>query len=121
MIIFTPIIGKMLDMKNSLILLLIISILLALSCEKNPVGDNSEVNYDIFVAGLDNHRACYWKNGTKVSLSSLVSYATSIAISGTDIFIAVCESNNTTTNACYWKNDTKISLSSSLLFSHANF
>ena len=48
--------------------------------------------------------AVYWKNGVMVKLGNPPSYASSIAISGTDVYIAGIAEVNNIYSAVYWKN-----------------
>jgi hypothetical protein len=69
---------------------------------------------DIYVAGNANYtmpagggvttEAVYWKNGTMVKLGNAPSYASSIVISGTDVYIAGIAEVNNVYCAVYWKN-----------------
>ena len=79
---------------------------------------NRQVNnlpVDIYVAGDKNSVATYWKNGQQVTLRSESpnSAATSIAVVGTDVYVAGWEGdaflygNNT---AKYWKNGQEVFL-----------
>lgn len=79
----------------------------------NKQPDNSPV--DIYVAGMNDSKAVYWKNGQGVILSSQSSeaVATAIEVVGTDVYVAGEEGdlfvykNN---RAKYWKNGTEVML-----------
>ncbi|MBD8082080.1 hypothetical protein [Chryseobacterium caseinilyticum] len=58
------------------------------SCRENDIEENLEKkvsSYDLYIAGRENSKACYWKNGTKVNL-----------VSGDDIYLEkiFVENNN---------------------------
>jgi hypothetical protein len=73
-----------------------------LASEANGVAT---LGTDVYVAGVEGGRACYWKNGAITYLEEGPSRASSIAISGTDIVIAGWAFNEEKARwACYWKN-----------------
>lgn len=80
---------------------------------------------DIYTAGWsvlsDNTTevASYWKNGTRVQLTSGYSEAYGIAINGNDMYVvgAVFDDNRLNYQPVYWKNNTEVSLAA---FSNAN-
>lgn len=90
------------------------------SCKKCiPIVPPSTDSVNVYVAGWDNINpknyvsAKYWKNEVPVVLSQAqdLGYANSIAISGTDVYVAGYEVFNATTyQAVYWKNGTKVLL-----------
>jgi hypothetical protein len=74
---------------------------------------------DVYVAGVvynnqnnNNSIATYWKNGVAVSLGgfTLGSSASSIAVSGSDIYVAGVGSNGGQDIATYWKNGVSVPL-----------
>ena len=76
------------------------------------------VGSDVYVAGNDQTTglssiACYWKNGTKTNLSTVLSEALAIAVDGSDVYIVgrYWVGSGSGTIACYWKNGTKTDLS----------
>ncbi|HJW16064.1 MAG TPA: hypothetical protein VJ499_03040, partial [Flavisolibacter sp.] len=79
----------------------------------NPPGNNSPV--DIYVAGDLNGIATYWKNGQAVTLKSKSnnSGATSIAVAGSDIYVAGWDGDGFVQRsniAKYWKNGEPVEL-----------
>ena len=83
-----------------------------------PASTGDSVN--VYVAGNDYNatthatNAVYWKNGNEVVLSdpNHNAFATSIVISGKDIYVAGYEVNDTNYVAKYWKNGVAVSLTS---------
>jgi hypothetical protein len=72
---------------------------------------------DVYVAGVSNNLAVYWKNGAKTYLTDGSigrSFASSIVVNGSDVYVAGYESYGTgltTKNkAKYWKNGTEVVL-----------
>ena len=70
------------------------------------VNDMFVQNNDVYVAGIawngGKQVATYWKNSTKIFLSEEYTVATSIFVSGNDVYVSGRES----TIATYWKNGT---------------
>lgn len=81
----------------------------------------SYYNKDIYVAGYENNKACYWKNGNLISLDGADrSLARAITIHGNDIYVAGWYENGTEEKAAYWKNGIMTKLSSDSPNSGAN-
>jgi pentose-5-phosphate-3-epimerase len=61
----------------------------------------------VYIAGVYNDQACYWKDGIRVDLptsgSLAGSRATAIAVAGSNVYVVGRDSY-----ACYWKNGEKI-------------
>ena len=90
-----------------LINILVVSVLLT-ACSKNSGDDN----VDIYIAGFDNGKIVYWKNGQKTELATVTFYngnAYAIAVSGSDVYVA----GYVEQTAVYWKNGVRNDLSSS--------
>ncbi|NOS93880.1 MAG: IPT/TIG domain-containing protein [Cyclobacteriaceae bacterium] len=67
---------------------------------------------DVYVAGRQSKTALYWKNGIAVPLTngSNLSFAHSIFLYGSDIFVAGNEFNGTAKVGKYWKNGSAVNL-----------
>jgi hypothetical protein len=67
---------------------------------------------DVYIAGVDNGNAVYWKNGTEVKLEA--GAANAITVSGTDVYVTgYAYSSSSITTAAFWKNGARTSLVSS--------
>jgi len=73
---------------------------------------NSSV--DVYVVGVSNSKATLWKNGVKTFLSNSQSYAKSVYVSGSDVYVAgYVGSGISDYKATLWKNGTAQTLYSS--------
>ncbi len=95
---------------------LAIAITVNLAC---GAGSNPTIRpqSDVYAAGFEINDtgysvARYWKNGALVVLTTGThgSYAMSIAVSGSDVYVAGIESNGTNDVAKYWKNGVSVEL-----------
>ena len=59
---------------------------------------------DIYAGGYCNNTACYWKNGTIVSLTNVESYIYSLELVGTDVYAGGQYAIGSDYFACCWKN-----------------
>ncbi|SFN08184.1 hypothetical protein SAMN05421594_0884 [Chryseobacterium oleae] len=93
-------------MKNLFLLLLLTFLISCHDTDPDPVQKNV-VSFDVYVAGKENNKACYWKNNVKVDL-----------VNGTNIDPKkiIVENNNVYVFADgnFWKNNTKYDLYSYL-------
>ncbi|WP_449401256.1 hypothetical protein [Chryseobacterium wanjuense] len=74
-------------------------------------------SYDVYVAGIENNEACYWKNTVKTILSGGTDYNThQIFVNNNDIYVSGSYQNPTTyeLNYYYWKNNIKYDIAQSL-------
>lgn len=75
-----------------------------------------KVNYNVPAHNF----ACYWKNGIRTDLSIERSFATSIFVDKSDIYVAgVVFYEDSRQIACYWKNNTRIDIAKNI-GGHAN-
>jgi len=99
--------------KNILHILIAVCLLSACSKKQTPTPgqQQSTTPVDVYMAGTilasnGHYVAAYWKNGVPVKLgdSSSNSFAYSIAVNGTDIYVAGNNTINGNTVYLYWKN-----------------
>jgi hypothetical protein len=83
------------------------------SCKKSNISSTNppppaSKDTTVYVAGTENDRAVYWKNGTAVALTNgqYGSNATSVFVSGNDVYICGFEFDGKRARAGYWKNGT---------------
>ncbi|GHV96724.1 hypothetical protein AGMMS50293_30440 [Spirochaetia bacterium] len=85
------------------------------STSGNPApGGNGNIfvsGSDVYVAGHEDDKAFYWKNGLAVRLSNSKSDASSIFVSGSDVYVAGHETVGGYDKATYWKNGKAVCLS----------
>jgi pentose-5-phosphate-3-epimerase len=100
------------------IIILIVGITLTFSLAGCDIGEEAPLPLSgVYIAGVYNNRACYWKDGIRVDLptfgSPAGSKATAIAVAGPDVYVVGEDSGNndiTSSSACFWKNGKKIYL-----------
>jgi hypothetical protein len=102
--------------------LFFIAIIFITGCKKEKTPTNTTPNnpptaVDVYVGGFEQINstpiACYWKNGAEYRVNDGTTYsiATSIAVHGTDVYIAgYIALPSGITQATYWKNGVAINL-----------
>lgn len=88
------------------------------------VGENSttchiKVNPDVYIAGHENEKPCYWKNEKKVQLSKNSGQALSIFVKGEDVYACGYEIIDRSRQAVLWKNGKATYLSDDVYYSRA--
>jgi len=77
---------------------------------------------NVYVAGHEDHKAKYWKNGVATTLSDAYSYATSIFVSGPDVYVAgYAQDDDYQFQATYWKNGVETTLTDEGGYAHSIF
>ena len=87
--------------KNILFTLLVF---VTISCSKDDSkpDEDTATEPDVYVAGLEDNKAVYWKNGEKNILSDNFSYASAISVTDSgDIYVVGTDKYE---DAVYWKN-----------------
>ncbi|WP_294203273.1 hypothetical protein [uncultured Chryseobacterium sp.] len=99
---------------KTLILPFLFLLTLIFSCTPN---DNDEIleknvaSYDVYVAGMENYKACYWKNNIKINLFSPDSTtANKILIENNDVHVLGKTRANFNGSYYYWKNNVRLNL-----------
>ncbi|MFC3161118.1 hypothetical protein SAMN05443633_101192 [Chryseobacterium arachidis] len=84
------------------------------SCSTNDNLEALEKNvasYDVYVAGMDNYKACYWKNNIKTDLVSPDStFATKIIVENNETHVLGKTRTNFNGSYYYWKNNIRQNL-----------
>ena len=109
--------------KNLFILSLAFASISLFSCKKtaenSPPPASITKPTDVYVAGYNNGKIVYWKNGVETTLATAAlgfGTAYSMVVSGKDVYVAG-EHNS---NAVYWKNGDKKVLASAPAASFAS-
>lgn len=90
--------------------LLILSLIFSCRAESDEVLEKKVNSYDLYVAGIENNEACYWKNNVKTVLTGgtgITPYK--IIVENNDIYV-LASSNNIPQNYYLWKNNIKINI-----------
>jgi hypothetical protein len=84
------------------------------SCRDNDNTDEilekKNTSYDVYIAGRENSKACYWKNTVKTDLSNGDGISTiNIKVENNDIYVTGISLPNTTNNGIeyFWKNNVR--------------
>jgi hypothetical protein len=83
-------------------------------------GSDVYVTGNIYDRTNDNTKAVYWKNGQIFYLSQDTSFASDVAISGTDVYITGYKTINGIHRATLWKNGIAIELADSTIDCYAS-
>lgn len=83
-------------------IILVIDVLFMPGCKKKSV----EPSADVYIAGVEDYKAIYWKNGVATILNNLNSTAVAITVVGNDVYVAgsVPAPDGKSTVPVYWKN-----------------
>lgn len=104
---------KLVTMKT-LILPFLFLLTLIFSCTPNDndeILEKNVVSYDVYVAGMENYKACYWKNNIKINLFSPDSTtANKIFIENNDVHVLGKTRANFNGSYYYWKNNVRLNL-----------
>ncbi len=77
----------------------------------NPIDTNPVTgSTNVYVSGISNNEAIYWKDNSPVILGSFGSTANKIIINGTDVYVAGATNVTAVANAVYWKNGNIVNL-----------
>jgi hypothetical protein len=91
--------------------IMLIFALMGCNTGEDPNPTDGDTHTNVYIAGVYNDQACYWKDGIRIDLpttpgSLAGSRATAIAVAGSNVYVA----GNDSYEACYWKNGEKIDL-----------
>jgi len=109
-------------LKNTLIVFTLLFILS--SCKKSGITGKISPVANVYISGLDNKDAVYWKNGTEVHLTNngQGAYTSSIFVTpNDDVYVAGSETTSGNSLATYWKNGQVNFLTDSGAYVVANF
>jgi hypothetical protein len=105
-------------MKKTLLILILFTGLLQISCSEDLVtNDPASNSVDVYVAGQKNSQACYWKNNQLVLLDSggiTAPLASKIIVANNDVYVLGIGVNDTETLPMFWKNGVLTNLKTSL-------
>jgi hypothetical protein len=98
--------------------LILITLSLFVSCKKADItipDTTFTTGYNVYMAGIVNGSAVYWKNGIPTILGTNAIVVSGIALSDTDVYVSatVDGTNGALTDAVYWKDTTKIIITDS--------
>ncbi len=98
---------------RNLILLFILLLTFVFSCRENDIDEGLEqknASYDVYIAGRENSKACFWKNMIKTDLSNGDGINTiNIKVENSDVYVTGVTLPNTANNGIeyFWKNNVR--------------
>lgn len=98
---------------RNLILPFILLLTFVFSCKENDIDDGLEqknTSYDVYIAGRENNKACFWKNTIKTELNNGDAIGTlDIQVENNNIYITGISLPNTANNGIeyFWKNNVR--------------
>lgn len=105
---------KLITMKNLILpLLLILTLVFSCRSESDEVLEKKVNSYDVYVAGVENNEACYWKNTVQTVLMGGTGFGASyVVFDNSDMYVVGSKHNNFTgpSHFCYWKNNIKYNI-----------
>lgn len=90
-----------------------------ISCfpDHEEILDKNTASYDVYVAGMENYKVCYWKNNIKTDLFSPDSTtANKIIVENNDVHVLGKTRTNFNGSYYYWKNNVRQNLEQYLVF-----
>ncbi|MCU7615622.1 hypothetical protein NZ698_00310 [Chryseobacterium sp. PBS4-4] len=97
-------------MRNLILsLLLILSLVFSCRAERDEVLEQKNTSYDVYVAGLENNKACFWKNNIKTDLANGDNLNTrQIIVENNNVYITGIQINNTDNGIhFFWRNNVR--------------
>lgn len=98
---------------RNLILPFILLLTFVFSCRENDIDEGLEqknASYDVYIAGRENNKACFWKNTIKTDLSNGDGIGTiNIKVENNDVYVTGITLPNTANNGIeyFWKNNVR--------------
>lgn len=102
---------------KTLFLLFLILLTFCISCSSDGTEalEKHVASYDVYIAGMENYKACYWKNNVKTNLISPDSTtATKIIVENNDVHVLGKTRANFNGSYYYWKNNVRQNLGQDL-------
>ncbi|KQT21643.1 hypothetical protein ASG22_15935 [Chryseobacterium sp. Leaf405] len=95
---------------KTLILPFLFLLTFVISCKTDDMEalEKKTNSYDVYVAGMENYKACYWKNNVKTNLFSPDSTtANKIIVENNDVHVLGKNRNNFNGSYYHWKNNVR--------------